>query len=60
MVKMTQELARKQFDLFKVTKERDFYSRAFKDTHDQNKALADELASLRKEINNNTKARQLL
>ena len=50
MVKMTQELARKQFDLFKVTKERDFYSRAFKDTHDQNKALADELASLRKEI----------
>ena len=43
IVALTQILARKEYQILFVSKEKDFYKRAFKETHDQNSQIRKEL-----------------
>lgn len=50
VLELTHILARKEYSILFITKEKDFYKRAFKETHDQNRTLAAELQAFQAKI----------
>ena len=47
---LTQILARKEYQVLFINREKDFYKRAFKETHDQNTQIKKELAQFQKRL----------
>ena len=50
IVQLTQTLARKEYQVLFLNKEKEFYKRAFKETHDQNNQIRQELNQFRKQL----------